>query len=67
MNNETHPAILIAADTTEKLRPCDAWRVYDTALDMGMDELNAVKATLKAQNPAAYQEMQEYEAEEMAV
>ena len=66
MSNTTHPAILVAADTPEKLRACDAWRVYDEAECMGLDELNKVKATLKATNPTAYSAMQEYEAEEMA-
>ena len=66
MTNTTHPAILVAADTPEKLRSCDAWRVYDEAEFMGLDELNKVKATLKETNPAAYSAMQEYEAEEMA-
>ena len=67
MNNETHPAITVAADSPESLRPCDAWRVYDEADFMGLAELNKVKAILKARNSEAYKAMQEYEAEEMAV
>lgn len=61
----THPAIAVAADNPECLRACDAWRVYDEAEFMGLDELNLVKALLKARNPKAYQAMQEYEADEI--
>lgn len=61
-----HPAILIAADSPEKLRPCDAWRVYDTAIEMGADDLDTVKAILKEKNEAAYLELMEYEEEENA-
>lgn len=64
--NTTHPAIAVAADNPECLRACDAWRVYDEADFMGIDELNAVKAILKSRNPNAYQAMQDYEADEMA-
>ena len=67
MKIETHPAITVAADSPESLRPCDAWRVYDEAEFMGLDDLNRVKSILKERNPAAYASMQEYEAEEMAV
>ena len=66
-NIETHPAIAAASDSAEKLRPCDAWRVYDEAVFMGIDELNKVKSILKTKNPEAYNAMQEYEVEEMAV
>jgi hypothetical protein len=65
--NNHHPAIVVAADSAEKLRPCDAWRVYDEAEFMGMDDLNTVKATIKEANPKAYLAMQEYEVEMMSV
>lgn len=60
-----HPSIAAAADSVEKLRPCDAWRVYEDALCAGLESLNEVKSILKEGNPAAYRSMQEYEADEM--
>lgn len=54
-------AIQVAADTPEQIRPCDAWRVYEEAQEMGV--LQDVKTLVSYHNERAYAEMIEYEKE----
>ena len=56
-------AILTAADSCEKLRPVDAWRVYDAALALGV--VWETKNALRLANPNAFRAMCEYEADEI--
>jgi hypothetical protein len=56
-------AILRASDAPGKLRACDAWRVYEAALEFGI--VSEVKESLRNANPAAFAAMCEYEAEEI--
>ena len=56
-------AIFRAADTAEKVRPCDAWRVYDAALEFGV--VAEVKNALRQSNPRAFEAMCEYEMDEI--
>jgi hypothetical protein len=66
MNNTkslVRSAIVRAADSAEKLRASDAWRVYDAALELGV--VSEVKNALRETNPAALAAMCEYEADEI--
>ena len=66
MNNTkslVRSAIVRAADSAEKLRASDAWRVYDAALEFGV--VAEVKNALREANPAAFAAMCEYEADEI--
>ena len=56
-------AIVRAADSAEKLRASDAWRVYDAALELGV--VAEVKNALREANPAAFAAMCEYEADDI--
>ena len=56
-------AIFRAADSAEKLRAVDAWRVYDAALEFGV--VAEVKNALREANPAAFAALCEYEADEI--
>ena len=56
-------AIFRSADSAEKLRASDAWRVYDAALEFGV--VAEVKNALREANPAAFAAMCEYEADEI--
>ena len=60
---EIRSAILIAANSPELVRACDAWRVYDFALNKHI--VSEVKFVLRILNPAAFSAMCEYEAEEI--
>lgn len=51
-------SILPAADSPEKLRPCDVQRVYESAADLGV--VAEVLDVLKKRNPPAYRAMIEY-------
>ena len=61
--SDVRAAILIAANSPELVRACDAWRVYDFALDRKI--VSEVKFVLRILNPAAFSAMCEYEAEEI--
>jgi len=54
-------AILIAADSASKLRPCDAPRVYDFAYENGI--VPQVKQLLRKENLTAFRALFEYEGE----
>lgn len=56
-------AILTSADSCERLRPCDAWRVYEAALALGV--VWETKNALRLTNPNAFMAMCEYEAGEI--
>ena len=56
-------AILVAADSPERVRAGDAWRVYDFALSKGV--VSEVKFVLRVLNPHAFAAMCEYEADEI--
>ena len=56
-------AIFRSADSAEKLRAVDAWRVYDAALEFGV--VAEVKNALREANPAAFAALCEYEADEI--
>jgi len=62
-NNLVRSAIMLAADSPEKLRPQDAWRVYDCALSMGV--VAELKAVLRNLNPKAFNALCQYEGEEI--
>jgi hypothetical protein len=65
MTASTRAAILVAADSPEKLRACDAWRVLEMAAELGV--VSEVKAVLQKANPAAFAAVLECEAEDGAV
>ena len=52
-------AILVAADSPERVRSGDAWRVYDFALGKGI--VWEVKFVLRVLNPSAFSALCEYE------
>ena len=56
-------AILVAADSPERVRPGDAWRVYEFALGKGI--VGEVKFILRALNPSAFSAFCEYEGQEI--
>ena len=56
-------AVVRASDTPEKLRPGDAWRVYDAAHELGV--VAEVKQLLREVNPPAFAAYCEYEADEI--
>lgn len=45
---------MLAADSAEKLRPCDARRVYEAAHEL--EVVPEVKELLRLSNPSAYAE-----------
>jgi len=61
--SDVRSAILIAANSPELVRVCDAWRVYDFALNKQI--VSEVKFVLRVLNPTAFSAMCEYEAEEI--
>lgn len=56
-------AIIRAADSAEKVRASDAWRVYDAALELGV--VAEVKDALRETNPVAFAALCKYEGEEI--
>ena len=60
-NKRAMMCIIVSADSPEKLRPCDAWRVYDFAMENGCVAL--VSELLKERNAPAYRAFLEYERE----
>lgn len=63
MSNKLRTAVLCAADSAEKIRTCDAWRVYDKALELGV--VFELKRMLERVNKPALAAMCEYEADEI--
>ena len=53
--------VMVSADSAERLRPCDVWRVYDFAKDNRC--LPLVAGLLKERNSQAYRAFLEYERE----
>ena len=53
--------VMVSADSAERLRPCDVWRVYNFAKDNGC--LPLVAELLKERNNQAYRAFLEYERE----
>lgn len=60
-NKRAMRCVIVSADSPEKLRPCDAWRVYDFAWFNGCVSL--VSELLKERNEPAYRAFLEYERE----
>ena len=56
-------AILVAADFPERVRPGDAWRVYEFALGKGI--VGEVKFILRVLNTSAFSAFCEYEGQEI--
>ena len=49
------------ADNIEKMRPCDAWRLWETVEDTAGASHHKVKQILKAKNIPAFNAYIEYE------
>jgi hypothetical protein len=62
MSPKAKAAILSCADSVNKIRPCDAFRVCDEAIKMGV--LTEIENILKKENPAVYSAFCEYRDEE---
>lgn len=60
-NKRAMMCVMVSADTPEKLRHCDVWRVYDFAMENGC--VAPVAELLKERNAPAYRAFLEYERE----
>ena len=60
---DVRAAILVAADSPERVRSGDAWRVYEFALGKGI--VGEVKFVLRVLNPPDFSAFCEYEGQEI--